>query len=162
MLETNRLIIRKGCQEDVADVLEFRNSEFVLRYNAMEIADQESCTREIMNAYVLYEKEIKKVIGILECSPDELRYRIKSTCLSYYLSETYARQGYMQEALQKVIEDLFNQDYEVISARVFVPNVASTQLLLKLGFKREGILSHSVKGYRGRIFDDQIFTLLHP
>ncbi|MGN1343529.1 MAG: GNAT family N-acetyltransferase, partial [Traorella sp.] len=158
MLETTRLIIRKCSKEDVLNVLEFRNSEFVLKYNAMEKTNQENCIKEIMNDYALYEKENQKVIGIIEFFNDEIRYRIKSICISYYLNEKYAHQGYMYEALQAVIQDLFEQDYEVISARVFVPNIASTQLLYKLGFTREGIISHAVKGYQDIIYDDQLFT----
>ena len=34
-METNRLILRGPCTADAQSIMEIRNSEFVLRYNAM-------------------------------------------------------------------------------------------------------------------------------
>ena len=49
MLETQRLMIRQGNEKDVEDIYLFRNTEFVLKYNCMEIADKASILKEISN-----------------------------------------------------------------------------------------------------------------
>ncbi len=66
----------------------------------------------------------------------------------------------MSEALNVVIDYLFDQGKEVISARAFVGNESSKRLLLKLGFVLEGCLRKAVKGYQGIIYDDLVFSLI--
>ena len=160
MIETSRLILRCGFIDDVVDVMEFRNSEFVLKYNCMNIASESQVFIEISNSLVLYEKELNKVIGIVSIHQDDLRYGIKSMCLSYYLNEKYTCKGYMSEALQAIINQLFDMDCEVISARVFADNEASKALLKKLGFNHEGTLKYAVKGYGDVIHDDCLFSIV--
>lgn len=159
MLETKRLIIRNGNKDDIQDIQEFRNSEFVLKYNAMNVSNEEEILKEISHSYILYEKYIKKVIGVISIEEDTLRYDVHSKCISYYLNEKYTRQGYMIEALQQVLKELFKEN-DIISARVFVGNDASKKLLEKLGFMHEGTLRHAVKGYQGIIYDDQLYSLI--
>ena len=160
MLETQRLMIRQGNEKDVEDIYLFRNTEFVLKYNCMEIADKASILKEISNSLVLYEKNINQAIGVISIENDTLRYGVKSKCLSYYLNENYARQGYMYEALTLVVKELFELGCDILSARVFVGNDASKKLLEKLGFVCEGKLTYAVKGYQGIIYDDQLFSLI--
>ena len=158
MLETKRLFLRVGDLGDVSDVLEFRNSDFVLKYNCLNIADENSVLKEIMNSLVLYEKELNKVIGIVSIHEDDLRYGVKSMCISYYMNEIYTRKYYMFEALSILIDRLFECGCEVVSARVFAPNEASKHLLAKLGFSHEGTLKHAIKGYGNIIYDDCLFS----
>ena len=158
MIETKRLVIRKGEICDVKDVMEFRNTDFVLKYNCMNIVDEKQVFQEISNSLVLYEKSLKKVIGIISIENDYLRYGVKSQCLSYYMNECFCQKGYMSEALDKVVHVLFDLGCDIVSARVFVENEASTQLLKKLNFKHEGTLQYAVKGYDGMIHDDQLFS----
>ena len=126
----------------------------------MNQANEEQVFKEISQSLVLYEKELKKVIGIISIHRDDLRYGVKSMCLSYYLSETYTRQYYMSEALDRITNDLFTLGCDVVTARVFADNKASIGLLKKLGFSHEGTLKHAVKGYKGIIYDDCLFAKL--
>ena len=158
MIETNRLILRKGNMNDVDDVFEFRNSDFVLKYNCLNIASKQDIFREISNSLVLYEKQMNKVIGIISIHEDELRYGVKSMCISYYMNEIYTRKHYMFEALISLVEELFKCGCDVVSARVFAPNIASIGLLKKLGFSHEGTLKYAVKGYQDIIYDDCLFS----
>lgn len=160
MLETERLIIRLGTREDAKAFIEVRNSEFVLKYEAMEKADTEKLYREICANLVIERKSDHKVIGFIGIEDDMLRYGVSSKCLSYYLDYNETKKGYMSEALKKVISYLFAQGSEIVSARVFVGNEDSACLLKRLGFHQEGILRYAVKGYGGIIYDDQIFSLL--
>lgn len=66
----------------------------------------------------------------------------------------------MTEALKQMIQDLFeNKGYEIITARVFSENLASLNLLTRLGFQQEAYLKRAVKNTEGRIFDDIFFVL---
>ena len=163
-LETKRLILRAPEVTDAADYLEFCNSEFVLRYNAMTLKTREKvekyltdCRNEIL---VLQHKETGKVIGEINMNEDSLRYGVDAKELSYMLREDYSRQGYMKEALQAVIEYLFTQEkVECVSARCFAPNEASLALLRSLGFHQDGYIPRCVKGYQDQIFDDTLHSL---
>lgn len=163
-LETKRLILRHPETQDAADYLEFCNTEFVLRYNAMTLKTREKvekylkdCREEIL---VLQLKESGKVIGEVNINEDSLRYGVEAKELSYMLREEYSRQGYMKEALQAVIDYLFHQEkVTCVSARCFAPNEASLALLKSLGFRQDGYIPHCVKGYEGRIFDDTLHSL---
>lgn len=158
MIETKRLILRPGMINDIKDVMEFRNTDFVLKYNCMNLASEQEVFQEISKSFVLYEKKLKKVIGILSIHQDDLRYGVKSMCLSYYMNEKYTRKYYMSEAIDKVMDELFKLGCDVVSARVFIENDASKGLLKKLGFKHEGTLKHAVRGYKGIIHDDCLFS----
>lgn len=165
MLQTPRLIIRKPNIQDVEDYLEFRNSEFVLRYNAMKEQTREEAEKAFSQenpyetALVLECKEIGKVIGMVFIQPDSLRWGVASKEISYYLSEPYSRQGYMKEALAAVMDWLFaTEPLECIGARAFVPNTASHKLLSSLGFQKNGVIPRCVKGYGDVVFDDTIYS----
>lgn len=164
VLETKRLILRHPLVEDAADYLEFCNTEFVLRYNAMTPKTREraesyfaGCRDEIL---VLQHKESGKVIGEININEDSLRYGVESRELSYLIREEFSRQGYMKEALQAVIDYLFTQEkVECVSARCFAPNEASLALLKSLGFHQDGYIPRCVKGYGDQIFDDTLHSL---
>lgn len=165
-LETKRLILRSSRAEDVDDYLEFCNSEFVMRYNAMTprtreqvLADFSRTDRE-EDTFVLEHKQNGKIIGAVFVGEDSLRWGIASKELSYFISEAYSRQGYMKEALRAVIAWLFeSESLECVAARSFAPNETSRKLLAALGFHQDGFIPRCVKGYGDIIFDDTLHSL---
>lgn len=160
MLETERLILRQGRNQDFKDVKNFRNSDFVRKYNMLKIADEKEICDELAHSLVMVEKASQKVIGVLEIERDHLRYGVRCACLSYYMDEKKTQRGYMHEALKALISDLFTQGYDVVSARVFLGNDASVRVLKRLGFQQEGTLRHAVLNFEGIVFDDQLFSIL--
>ena len=163
-LETKRLILRTPQVTDVQDYLEFCNTEFVLRYNAMTPRTAEQMLRrfseEQADTLVIEHKKDGKVIGEISIEDDSVRWGVESKELSYFIHEAYSRQGYMKEALQAVIEYLFTQEkVECVSARCFAPNEASLALLRSLGFHQDGYIPRCVKGYQDQIFDDTLHSL---
>ena len=166
-LETERLVLRKPEVRDVDDYLEFVNSEFVLRYNAMTPVSREKALAQLASnpddgsSIAMEQKSTGKVIGMIYVNEDSLRYGVASRELSYFLREDSARQGYMKEALHALIRHLFEaEDLACISARCFAPNVASRQLLESLGFHRDGTVRACVCGYGGVVYDDCLYSLL--
>lgn len=163
MLETKRLILRKPEASDAADMLDIRNSEFILKYNCLKKISLEEMIQDIYqaeNQYYLVEKTDKKIIGAVFIEPDSLRYQINSCTISYFLKEEYTHKGYMHEAMQAVIDNLFSTGLEVISCRVFKENTASLRLAETLGFTQEGIIRRGVRAYGDVVYDDVIFSLL--
>lgn len=166
-LETEHLVLRKPEAADVEDYLEFVNSEFVLRYNAMTEVTEEKARQQFENAkddlsvIAMELKAAGKVIGMIYAGEDSLRYGVESKEISYFLREEEARKGYMKEALEALIHRFFAEDkVTCVAARCFAPNVASRRLLESLGFSREGVVRKCVKGYGGIIFDDCLYSLM--
>ena len=165
-LETKRLILCRPCPEDAAAYTAIHNSEFVLRYNAMVPTTAERMTLKFAdpdyadNTLFLKEKENGRLIGAIFLEEDDLRYGVASKSLSYFIDETFSRKGYMKEAMQALLAELFErEDLACVSARAFAPNIASRALLKSLGFSENGIIPRCVKGYGDVVFDDVIHTL---
>ena len=165
-LHTSRLLLRSPELRDAQAYTEIHNSQFVLRYNAMQPTTPERMERAFTDpeyletAVYLEEKETGKLLGAIFIEEDDLRYGVPSKSLSYFIDETSSRKGYMKEAMQAVIKYLFQEEnLECVSARAFAPNTASRALLKSLGFAENGIIPRCVKGYTGEIFDDVIHTL---
>jgi ribosomal-protein-alanine N-acetyltransferase len=80
--------------------------------------------------------------------------------ISYELASPYWRQGIMAEALDGIVDFGFAEmGLNRIEAPVMVENVASAQLLRKLGFLEEGVL-RQYDFFKGRFHDMRLFALL--
>ena len=165
-METKRLILRSPQVADAAAYTAIHNSEFVLRYNAMNPTTPERMAAKFQDpgyleeTVFLEEKQTGELIGAIFLEEDSLRYGVASKGLSYFLSEGHSRKGYMKEAMQALISHLFvTEGLECVSARAFADNTASRALLKSLGFQENGIIPRCVKGYHDVIFDDVIHTL---
>ena len=166
-LETLRLILRKPENTDVDSYMEFVNSEFVHRYNAMTPVSREKAETEFANAkddfrmIAIESKANKKVIGIIYTQEDSIRYGVASKEISYFLREEECRKGYMKEALRALVNHFFEvEKLTCVAARCFAPNIASRRLLESLGFLREGMVRRCVKGYQDTVFDDCLYSLM--
>ena len=165
-LETQRLILRNLKEVDLPDYLRFRNSEFVLRYNAMARQSAEQAEKYIRSnltndrhvAVAL--KDTDAFVGMIYIERDSLRHRANSLEVSYWLGEPYSRQGMMTEALGAVVQHLFSREHiSSVTVRVFADNPGSGRLLRRLGFRQEGHLREAVLGYDGVLHDDLLFSL---
>ncbi len=166
MIETERLILRKAVLADASELYPIRNSEFVLKYNAMEIYTSERMIKEVQNdsqkenVWYMELKQTHHVIGVIYLHQDSLRYQTNTKELSYWMCEEESNKGYMSEALRAVIQHAFvNEKLKGITARCFDANIASRKVLEKLGFRLEGVLSNAVMGYQNIIFSDMLYYL---
>lgn len=165
-IETERLTIRKINLSDIEEYFRLINTEFVLKYNCIKPKSLEKTADYLLNesdkgnVYAIILKSSNKMIGEIDIEDDSLRSRVESKELSYWLGEEYSRKGYMTEALTATINYLFAEcEILSITSRVFSQNLPSLNLLKKLGFQVEGILSEAVKGYRDIIYDDVLLNL---
>ena len=172
-IETERLILRRPEARDAQAYTVIQNSEFVLRYNAMEpkseawVRAQFSDSAKNENTLLLERKTDGAVSGAVFLEEDDRRWGVESKTLSYFLGERFARRGYMKEAMGALIGYLFEvENLDIICARSFAPNTASRRLLESLGFPRDGALRRCVKGYQDVVYDDAVYSLLreekHP
>ncbi len=162
-LSTERLLLTAPTAEDAPALTRIQNTDFVLRYNAMELWDEERMRgwieKNAAQQIVLRRREDRSPIGLVGLAEDSLRYGVDSVELNCYLAEDYARQGYMKEALACILDHLFDAGAERVAARAFAPNTASRRLLESLGFRQEGLLRRAVRGYGGVVFDDTLYSI---
>ena len=162
-LSTERLLLTAPTAEDAPALTRIQNTDFVLRYNAMEVWDEDRMRgwieRNAPRQIVLRRREDHTPIGLVGLAEDSLRYGVDSVELNCYLAEDYARQGYMKEALSCILRRLFEAGAERVTARAFTPNTASRRLLESLGFRQEGLLRRAVRGYGGVVFDDTLHSI---
>lgn len=146
-------------------MMKIRHSEFVMKYNAMSVYSEEQMKQQIdrdiqnENTWYMELKENHQMIGAIYLHQDSLRYNTQTVELSYWLSEEMSHQGYMSEALERIIQVQFEKKIKGITARCFKDNIASKKLLTKLGFVHEGTLKNAVKGYHDKIYDDELYYL---
>ena len=84
----------------------------------------------------------------------------QSASLGYWLGEKHSRNGYMKEALKLLIPSLFiDLRLNRIEAATLEENIASKNLLKKIGFKKEGVLRKYLK-INGNWRDHILYGLL--
>ena len=84
----------------------------------------------------------------------------QSASLGYWIGEKHSRNGYMKEALKLLIPSLFvDLRLNRIEAATLEENIASKNLLKKIGFKKEGVLRKYLK-INGTWRDHIIYGLL--
>lgn len=167
-LETERLLLRRARAGDETDMLEIRNSGFVLQYNPMQTVESPEKMRELVladaenpNIFYMELKETGRVIGMIELERDSLRHGVKAMSVSYYLGEQYAKKGYMSEAMPQVFARAFDElGLDVLSARIFYGNEASVRLMQHCGMTLEARLRHGVRGSDGKVYDDLALSIL--
>ncbi|MEG2709235.1 MAG: GNAT family protein [Vagococcus sp.] len=86
--------------------------------------------------------------------------KTKTKTIGYVLGEEFWNQGYMSEALSKVIEYLFEiTDVNRIEAEYDVNNPGSGRVMTKAGMTFEGILRQA--GYNNQGIVDLVFTVYY-
>ncbi|WP_053365635.1 GNAT family N-acetyltransferase [Bacillus sp. FJAT-27245] len=170
VLETNRLILREIGKEDAAAIFACFSNEDVVRFYGQERLE----TIEQAEGFVEFfsknfhekrgirwgielkgEKGLIGTIGFNAWSPKHKRAEI-----GYELHPGHWRKGIVSEALERVISYGFEElGLNRIGAVVFLENEASSNLLLKAGFQKEGILrDYMVQD--GAVHDTYVYSLL--
>jgi ribosomal-protein-alanine N-acetyltransferase len=82
------------------------------------------------------------------------------TELGYMLKRKFQGNGYMSEAIRRVLQYAFNElNLHSVEARVDSENISSLKVLEKIGFAREGYLKECSFN-KGQFRDNVIFSLL--
>ena len=159
-LESDRLIFRKLTLFDVDDMFEFTSNKdcvYFLSWEAHIHKNQSlkfiKTTLEeynISNSRFTWGIELKdenKLIGVI--SVFDISYINKRVEFSYILNPKYQGKGYMSEALNSIIEYIFNKiGFIRVQARCTDDNKSSEKLMKNIKMKYEGNLKKywNIKG----------------
>jgi RimJ/RimL family protein N-acetyltransferase len=106
----------------------------------------------------IIENKSHKLVGMVGVERISLRH--KRGELGYWLNLNYRNNGYMSEAVSLILKHCFKTlKLEKIEAGTKTSNDISIRLLLKVGFKQEGLIRRHMK-HRGRWIDLYRYGLL--
>jgi len=171
-LESPRLILRSFQASDLENFLAYRNDPEVARYQSwnipytreqglqfIDLMKMASPTAQGEWYQVAVElKSTHAMIGdVAFCT---LMYDQQQALMGYSLAHTYWHQGYGFEAVQTLLDYLFQErGLHRVIAECDVENVASWKLLEKLGFRREAHLIENVY-FKGKYGSEYHYALL--
>ena len=139
IIETERLILKRGILEDYQKVYEYDftklrdiNGEFeLIKQDPKKIEGYEQVHPESYD-WILYLKSSGEPIGNI--AADREQKDIKGIELSFNTHPRFWRNGYTVEALIEIMNFLFNQGYENILCGYDEGNLKSKNIGEKLGF----------------------------
>ena len=151
VLITERLVLRKPCDQDIERVFRISADVEVMEFYGMDPYKSMNEAREevewflkIFNEsegirWIITEKTNDQCIG--DVGYDKIVKKHKRAELGYKLAREHWQKGYMTEALSAVIAHIYNTtDLNRLEAVVDPRNIGSIKLLEKIGFKQEGLL----------------------
>ncbi|MDE7219914.1 MAG: GNAT family N-acetyltransferase [Oscillospiraceae bacterium] len=165
-LETDRLLLRPFCREDMETYLEFMHDPAVHRFlgggvNLFSSEPHITNWLNNINGRLLKSKTVltwcvelkseKRVIGRVDLGGFVKRSMAE---LAYYFAKEYWGMGFASEAVKEAVRFGF-KDLKLhrIQAAVRPENAASLRVLEKSGFQQEGLLR---KYYFGKEFHDTV------
>lgn len=150
-LETKRLILRKFEESDTDKCfVNFGQDKslgtFLRMYPIRDIENMRMLINGFVQAYekdayiwLVEEKNSGEPIGYISIDIPYPELGIGEIC--YLLGSRYQKKGYATESLSAVIDYMLNfKKLYMIEAKYNEQNTASGNLLMKIGFKRDGIL----------------------
>ena len=150
-IETNRLILRKFNENDVDRCFEnFAQDKEIGRYQPMYPVENKFVMKDMIYGFIkaygmgafiwlIEEKSMQEPMGYVTV---DIPYReLGIGEIAYLLGERYQGKGYAQEAVQAVIDFMFQKEgLYLIEAKYNEKNIASGKLLERLHFVKEGVL----------------------
>ena len=167
-LETTRLILREWRKDDVNDLYDIMKNSSVLM-GGWEPHSNINITTDVLNEYLKTDdrwavelKASKKVIGCVRVVPDNNRGTYYAKLINYVLSEDYWGNGYMSEAVTRVINYLFEElNIDLLTAFCYPDNIKSKKVLEKCGFEHEITIERGCKRFDGQVFDAVIYSIVN-
>lgn len=139
ILETERLILKRGTKEDYQKVYEYDFTKLRDIAGEFEFVKQDPSRIEGFeepydNSYdwIIYLKESNRPIANIVA--DRERKKINSIEIAFNTHPDYWRKGYTSEAIIKILDFLFSQGYDNIISGYDEGNIKSKSLGEKLGF----------------------------
>lgn len=116
---------------------------------------------QTMRLWIMKKNDPEKIIGCISFN-NIMRGSFLSCVIGYKIDKDFCRQGFATEALEKTLSIIF-KEYQLhrVEAYVSESNIASINLMEKLGFRYEGIAYSSVK-LKGQWCDHLRYALIAP
>lgn len=170
IITSETVVLRKLRKDDAEDLYEYYNNKSVYQYldwngpcsieHAGEIIDRwnKGFYDGWIIRFAIADKETDRIIGTIFLN----NFEEKRAEIGYELSEAYWKLGIMSEVM-KLVLDLGFHKLNLVRIQAFVceENIASKQLLRKLGFAEEGYLrQYECHSITGECKDMYIYSLL--
>lgn len=111
-----------------------------------------------MYSFGIWRSEEADLIGFVSLC--DIDWQIPRADLNYFLHHQHTSQGFMTEALTKIITLAFKQlQLEKLVVKTLADNAASQRLVRKLGFRREGDLRNEYRKISGLLVDITVFGM---
>lgn len=144
--ETDRLILRRYCKEDLQDLYEYLSDEEVVKYepykpmNRAEVEENLDWRISTDEMIAVVRKENNKMIGNVYLGKRDF----ESLEIGYVFNKDYWGQGYAKESCNALIRKSFSEGIHRIFAECDPCNAASWKLLENLGLKKEAHFEKNV------------------
>lgn len=139
MIETNRLILRRYCKEDLQDLYEYLSDEEVVKYEPYKPMNMDEVKENLdwrISTDEMIAVELKnshKMIGNVYMGKRDF----EALEMGYVLNRNYWGNGYAAESCKALIQQAFSDGVHRIYAECDPVNKNSWKLLETLGFQRE-------------------------
>ena len=157
-LETIRLKLTKLSVEDTDNIFKLFSNEQVVKYYDLEAFKEQSQATSLINLFnsrfdeengirwAIKLKETNDFLGT--CGFNSWNPKMKNAVIGYDLLPIFWGKGYTTEAVHKIIQSAFLGKLACgqlnrIQADTIPENLASESVLLKVGFKEEGLRRES-------------------
>lgn len=166
-IETPRLVLRRWKESDLYDLFDIMKSPSVLS-GGFEPHTSIDASAELLSKYIesndrwaIELKNSGKVIGCIGIVPDNNRGKLYAHSINYVLSEHYRGNGYMTEAVRRIIQYAFKElDSDLLSAFCVPENVKSKKVLERCGFEYETTIKQGYRRFDGQTFDSVCYCIL--
>lgn len=109
-------------------------------------------------SFAIWDARSASMIGFIQLF--HIDWSVPKGELAYFLDRDVTGQGYMTEALQRVVAFAFRQlEFEKLYLQMLTDNFASQRLARKVGFGREGDLRNEFRRTGGTLLDLMRFGL---
>lgn len=144
--ETKRLALRNFEIKDLEELVDYRSNELCSKFQRGQFKDKENLKTFIEKTknddlYSMGKKRLAVILKETNTIVGDIFIAIENQTISlgYTISYKYHRQGFAYELLSALIEELHKQydNYEFVAC-IEKENIASKNLLIKLGFLNEG------------------------
>jgi ribosomal-protein-alanine N-acetyltransferase len=174
VLETNRLRLDELTNDDASSIFNLFSNNSVVKYYDLEMFTELSQASNLIQFFhdrfvenigirwAIRLKETNQLIGT--CGFNTWNPKMKNAVIGYDLLPKFWGNGYTKEAVNRIIQSAFLGELQCgelnrIQGDTVPGNSASESLLLKVGFKEEGIRRQS--GYwKNQFHDLKCFGLL--
>ncbi len=158
-LETERLVLRPFISSDLDDFYEYCRMETVGPNAGWAVHQNKEHSQNILNGFIekgdvlaVCLKNNGKVIGSVGLHEKETETGDKHYEIGYVLSTPYEGQGYMTEAVKKVLENAFlERNIPEIFVCHFVENRKSRRVVEKCGFEYLRYIEYQTLNYGKRL-----------
>jgi len=166
-LNTERLILRKFCEDDLEDFYEYAKNQNIGPNAGWKPHESKESTAAILKSFIdkdevwaIVDKVTRKVIGSMGLHTDKKRDNERVKMLGYVLSEDYWGRGLTTEAAKEAIRFAFEElGLDLISIFHYPFNERSKRVIEKCGFKYEGTLRLSSTIYNDSVYDDVCYSM---